>query len=285
MPTFRNTLTFVGQDGSTWNEVYYQDAGGIAQTGFSNPTISGRLGLLNHLNLLRVNRITQVDVPRVTRQTIYNLPGTGGASTTPPTPNTTAIVVSLSSLTGGSRKMWIRGGNATDVAKDPTTGRDAPPPNLLFRLAQWFTLLMGDGFGLRTLQGIVPGPLTPIKILKVDGSAANGTSLVTLAAAPGYPFPSRVLIGGASKKDLPSLNGQYSLLAAPAGAIVQIGYQTPGSGIVTGGKATMRQAIYNPTHVFTDSLCGFDHYGSHATRVANFRSRGARRAARLRPLL
>jgi hypothetical protein len=191
----------------------------------------------------------------------------------------------MASSAGGTRKLWLRGCPQNLQAKDPLTGRDTPPSALLQLLASYFTKLAADGYGIRKLAPVAPGPAAPIKILSVDGSRKDGTSDVTLAQAPGYPFPSRVVVGGASKKDLPYLNGQWQLVKAPAGAIVTIPYQTPSGVIYTGGGARMRQASYSATNVFTPSLCGFDHYGSHATRSANFRSRGARRAARLRTSL
>lgn len=285
MPTFRVTFNFVGQDGGGWNEVYYQDGGTISSVNLSIATISARAALLHPLNRWRTVRIVQVDSPRVTRNQQVNQGGTANAAGTGPLSNGDAVVVLLSSLAGGSRKLWLRGCPAAFMLKDPVTGVDIPPAELQKRLGYYYATLAADGFGIRQLQGITPGPLTPIKILKVDGSAANGTSVVTLASAPGYPFPSRVLIGGASKKDLPALNGQFSLVSAPAGALVTIPYQTPQSLVVNGGNAKMRQALYTSTHVFDPPSCGFDHFGTHATRTVNFRSRGARRAARLRTSL
>lgn len=285
MPTFRVTFNFVGQDGGGWNEVYYQDAASIALVNLSINTISARCALLHPLNKFRTCRIVQVDSPRVTRNVNVNNFGIANNAGTGPAPNPDAVVVLMSSLAGGSRKLWLRGCPTLFIAKDNASGADAPPAELQKRLLYYFQALNADGYGIRQLQGIAPGPLSPLKVLTVDGSRKDGTSDVTLTAAPGYPFPARVLVGGASKKDLPGLNGQFSMVKAAALAVVTIPYQTPNGLVVVGGNAKMRQALYTNTHVFDPPSCGFDHFGSHATRSTNFRSRGARRVARLRTSL
>jgi hypothetical protein len=285
VPTYRNIWTFTGQDGGSWNEVYYEDQSSISATGPGLNLINARLNLLHPLNKWRAIRIVDVDVPRATRPITLNLAGGNDGGGAGPAPNSESIVCAMSSLAGGGRKLWLRGAPDSFIIKSPVTGADAPPASLTKFLGYFFAQLKVNGYGIRQLSGIVPGPLSPLKILKVDGTAGDGTSLVTLAVAPGYPFPSRVTIGGASKKDLPALNGQWSLVQAPAGAVVRIPYQTPAAGIVMGGSAHMRQAIYHTTHVFDPASCAFDHYGSHSTRSTNFRSRGARRAQRLRTSL
>lgn len=285
MSTFRAVFGWIGQDGGSWNEIMYVDGGSISTVPLSTKTINARLKLAHPLTLLRSVRFVQVDAPRVTRNQLINLFGTATGTASGPAPNDNAAVFSLSSLAGGSRKLWMRGIPDAWIIKDNTTGRDAPVPDMQKAFSYWVSSAALDGYGIRQLQGITPGPLSPLKILKVDGSAGNGTSAITLAAAPGYPFPARVLIGGVSKKDLPGLNGQFSLVSAPAGPVVTVPYQTPGLQIINGGNGHMRQALYSATHVFDPPSSGFDHFGAHSTRTANFRSRGARRAQRLRTSL
>jgi hypothetical protein len=285
MPVFRHVLTFVGQDGGSWNEVYYESASDISSAGLTNSFIAARLDLLAALNMIRADRMADVDQPRLTRSVNYNLNGTAGVTADFPLPNTDALVLALASSAGGSRKLWMRGCPQRFQAKSFTSGRDALPGFVQKLLDTFFAALARSSLGIRKISPQSPGPTTFVKILSVDGARKDGTSDVTLAAAPGYPFPARVAIGGASKKDLPYLNGQWSLVKAPVAAVVTIPYQTPNGLVITGGNGKMRQAIYAGVNVFTPSACAFDHYGSHATRTANFRSRGARRAARLRTSL
>lgn len=285
MPTFRHTLTFVGPNGSRWNEVYYQEADNVQSAALTARFASARLALLAQPSKLRTNRIAQVDQPRVTRQVTYNLNGTGGGSFTTPAPETSAIVLGLTSAAGGSRKLWMRGLPSNYINIDQASGQDRPSSVVIGLIGTFIQEAANAKLGIRKIAGISPGPTSPIKILTVDGSRKDGTSDVTLAAAPGYPFPARVSIGGASKKDLPNLNGQWSLVKAVNLAVVTIPYQTPQGLVVVGGNAHMRQAVYPGVNVFDPNNSGFDHYGSHATRQSDFGSRGARRAARLRTSL
>jgi len=171
------------------------------------------------------------------------------------------------------------------MKRNKDSGLDEPPSALLDALLVWFVSLAANGYGLRRLATQVPGPLQNVKILSVDGTAKDGTSLVTLAQAPGYPFPSRVVIGSASKKDLPGLNGRWSLVSAPVGAVVKIPYQTPQGLLVTGGNGKMRQESYQAINVFDPPSCSFSYFGTRTTKNPTTHSRGARRAVRNRTSL
>ena len=287
MPTFRLVWEYVENTGSTFNEIYYVDSSTAASAVLTTNSLAlNRLAFLHPLNRLVQIRSSQVDANRVTGLSIYNWYGTATSTPVvgPATPGD-AIVCTLAGATSGSRRIWLRGAPDDFIIRSPNSGIDLPPPKLQDALTAWFKSLQQNGYGLRLLATQVPGPLTNLKILSVDGTAKDGTSLVTLAAAPGYPFPSRVIIGSASKKDLPALNGRWSLLAAPAGAVIRIPYQTPGGLVFTGGNAKCRQETYQTTIIFSATNCGFHHYGTRTTKNPITHSRGARRAVRIRTSL
>jgi hypothetical protein len=285
MPDFRVTWNFVENTGAQFNEVYYVSASNAQAAATTKANLqTNRVSMLHPLNKLVSIRAAQVDKTRVTSINVVNLTGTGPLNFGP-VPAGLAGVVSLAGATGGSRKVWMRGLPDAWVSRDKTSGVDVPAAAYLTALQAWFTSLQNNGYGTRQVLQPVPGPLTNLKILQVDGSAKQGYSDVTLSAAAPYGFPARVIIGGASKKDLPSLNGRWSLMQAPAGAIIRIPYQTPEGLVIQGGAAHCRQESYAAIQPFVPANCNFLYFGTRATHVPLTHSRGAKRAARIRASL
>ena len=290
MAIFRVTWQYRGSAGSLWNEVYYTVASDAA-TAASPPSalVNARLALLSPLNTLVAIRSAQFQATRVTAVLTRNYSGTAptstGAANEGPETVGSCAVYSLAGSSGGARKIWLRGLSDVDIQHSVANGADDPPAGFISRLNTWVKALVNAGYGLIKVSPQTPGPLTNIKILKVDGSALNGTSILTLASAPGYPFPSRVIIGGSSPKDTPALNGRWSLNAAPVGSEISINYQTPQGIVVIGGNAHVRQEVYSGVSPFDYNLSDFAYYGTRITKNAATRSRGARRAARIRTLV
>jgi len=289
MPVFRVVWEFSDAGGATFNEVYYvtaMDAKTAATT--TGGLSTARCALLHPLVRLVVIRSSQVDANRVTSNVAYNMVGTAVVSPDqdagPSTPGN-AIICTLSATPTGSRKLWMRGAPDYYIQRGAASGQDFLASNVKDKLTTFFSKLQANAYGIRVLTPQTGGALSNIKILSVDGTVPGGIASVTLAAAPGYAFPSRVIIGGASKKDLPGLNGRWSLAEAPALNVVKIPYQTPQNRLVTGGNGKMRQEVYTGINVFVAENCGFSHFGTRTTKNPSSHSRGARRAVRLRTSL
>lgn len=281
MPTYRIVWEYTENNGAGFNEVYYKDAADIASAlKVDENLIGSRLFMMHPLNTLLRIRVSDTTALRKTGTQPLKLTGNYGGDSGPVAVGD-AAVFALSSAAGGTRKLWMRGCPDSYIQRDPKTGIDAPPAFFQKLQFTWFTALEASGYGIRRLTPSAPGPLQKAKILSVDGTAKDGTSKLTFANAPGYPVPSQIVIGNASKKDLPGLNGTYSVLAVN-GAIVTIPYQTPLGALIVTSTATARQAVYQATAVFSAALCAFDHNGTRTSRNPLSRSRGARRAARLR---
>ena len=281
MPTYKLVFEYTESNGSSFNEVFYRDAADIA-TAKVLPfnTVSARLPMLHPLNTLRRIRVSNTTALRDTGTINLNLPGLYGG-TSGPLPVGDAAVLALAGVGGGSRKLWMRGIPDAYQFRDTKSGRDAPPPFFVGLLTDYFAALNKDQLGIRRLTPPAAGPLSNFKIVSVDGTAKNGQSILTFAQAPGFPFPGQIVIGGASKKDLPSLNGVYSIIQN-LGLTVVIAYQTPNGLLVLTTTAKARQALYQATAVIDQNACSFDHYGTRTSKNPLSRSRGARRAARLR---
>jgi hypothetical protein len=286
MATYRITWSFSAAQGGVWNEVYYIDGSSVATSALISSAVrSARLALLSPNNTWLASRAAQVFTPRVTAISTLGYEGQGpsGGGVGPETVGSCAVI-NLAGSAGGARKLWMRGLSDADVVFSPTSGQAAPPAGFISRVNTWIKAMVNDGYGLiQVTPRAATGQYANVNILKVDGSAGNGTSIVTLASAPGYPTPSRVIIGGASKKDLPALNGRWQVLAV-AGSTITIPYQTPSALISTGGNAHVRLETYGATNVFSYAASGFAYYGTRITKNFNTRSRGARRAQRIRTL-
>jgi hypothetical protein len=266
---------FKEANGASFSEVHYRDASTAADAAkIAGTMLQARLGLLAVQHRFMMIRTSQVDANRVTGQNIINLYGKAKLADNFGDPVVAGVsaVLTLVGATSGSRKLWMRGCPDGFIDLSAESGQDTPTPTFLSKLTPYFKQLAAEGYGLRRLKGQVPGPLENKKIITLDRDA-------------GFPFPGRVIIGGASRKDLPGLNGRWQLIAAPAGPVFKVGYQTPQNSEVDGGNGKARQESYDAVNVYVPDQCGFAYYGTRDTRNPTTASRGARRAQRLRTSL
>jgi hypothetical protein len=289
MATFRVTWQYKSGSGSNWNEVFYLDAStpAIAATVFP-ALLSFRLLMLHPQNTLLGIRSAQVGVARKTAFSPMNLPGTATLSVlgeVGPDVAGTAMVLGLGGVNGGSRKLWLRGVPDGFTILDPNNSN-------AFLLASVKALIVGyirnlalNGYGLLQVMPPAPGALTNLPIISVDGSAKNGTSVVTTMGVPVYPPGSRVIIGGCSPKNTPALNGRFSLIGGITGSTFVIPYQTPQGIIVTENLGHVRQETFAAVNVVSPTASNFLYFGTRKTKNAFSRSRGARRAVRIRQSL
>lgn len=284
MPSFRVVLEFAENNGAGFNEVYYLTATSIANLQpFPGPQfIQQRLQLLNPLNTWLRIRVSQVASPRIT--TVINV-NQAGTSIAPggPLPPGAAMVLALSGAPTGSRKLWMRGLSQSHYLRDPMSGKDILDAALTAALPTYFATLQANNLGILQLTpnsgpNTVNGKFT---ITQVDGTAGNGTSILTFVGASGWAVNTRLLMSGFSKKDLPGLQGQFTVIAVGA-QTVTINYQTPELSIVKTPGAAARYAPYQAVSIFNPARCSFDHWGTRTTRSPLSHSRGARRAVRLR---
>jgi hypothetical protein len=286
MPTFRTTWTYQGGDGTTWSEVYYQDQSNItdALTPFK-ALWQSRIAMLAATNTFLGIRCAQVGALRNTGYNVYNNPGVASTATSAADTTGSCAVLSLTGQSGGARKLWIRGLADWEIVHNPASGVPQPPALFLTYVTNFVKQLAANGYGILRITPQAVAPFVNIPILKVDGSLLNGTSVVTMQAAQVFAVPGMALIGGASKKDLPALNGRWTILSQPAPNQLLIRYQTPQGTIVDGGLAHIRQLGFQPTSVVNPSQSGFNYYGVRITKNYVTRSRGSRRGARIRTSL
>jgi hypothetical protein len=272
---------FAENNGAGFNEVYHTQ--GSSPTNALNGYgvfVSARLALLHPLNTFLRIRVSDINSPRLTSLANVNLsglaPSTGG-----PLPVGAACVCSIRGSAMGARKLWLRGIPEAWYLRNVTTGVDAPPAALLTALANYLAAMVGFGVGMVHLQPKGVGLYTNQPLTKVDGSLGNGITSITAQNNPVFALGSRVVIGGTSRKDLPALNGQWTVVGVYSTGF-QISYNTPQGIIVLNPKGYVRQATYSSLDVFASSQFIFDHFGTRTSRNPLTNSRGARRAQRLR---
>lgn len=284
MPTYRVVWEFNMNTGNTFDEVYYREATDANEAAKLIPSLqAARLELLHPLNTFIRVRSSNVAASRDTGINTLNISGTYTNDQGPSVPGAT-IVFNLGAQGAGTRKLWMRGFASSAYRRDNTTGRDILLSYVDESFKTFAAALKRNGYGLRKLTAISNNPTSVYSknpIISVDGTVGNGTSVVTYKNAMTYPVPGRVVIGSTSKKDVPGLNGHFSIISQ-AGATVTIPYSTPNNILTTKAGGYIRQETYGATAVFDPALCGFSNLGTRDTKSPLSNSRGARRARRLR---
>ncbi len=286
--TFKIVWSFVGPLGSTWNEVYYTTGSNPAQAiAISAGAADSRLWLLH--KTCTWQSISAADVANLrstaTRRTNWggqypgpnpNLPDLGS-------PAETALVAQLVGINGGSRKIWLRGIPQALVGTDPNTGSSIFGPATRQYFNMYISAIAAQGYGVRALTA------TPrYQISAIANGPAPGTATLTYTVPAGQNPPSfvagsQVSLRQADKKQFPGLLGYFTVLnTGPLSITVR--YTLPNAMPPTSGLGYLRQVVYNNVSVFDPVRCNLAYWGSHDTRVFTQRSRGARRAARIRSL-
>lgn len=285
MPTFKTVWVFSESNGSTFSEVWYKEGSGGSPTSVvdpASPSVFTRLTFLHKLNTLVRIRVSQVGQQRNTLNVLINKAGTS-PQTGGPAPAGDAVVVNVAGLNGGSRKWWMRGNALGDFARDNISGVDAPPAGLTNQIKGHMINLNADGYGILRLTPI-NNPATQIfKVTIADGSLVMGQTVLTAPGGPVVQLGATVILSKFSPKDLPRLNGKFTVLAF-TGTTVTIAYTTPGNAKVNTLTGSLKVQAYDPTHVVDPARSGFDHFGTRSTKSPLFGSRGAKRAQRIRGL-
>jgi hypothetical protein len=297
MGLYKVVWEFNENTGATFSEVYYissnsaADACAVAGPGAAQGSNfqklrDARLALLDTLNNLARVRASNVQALRDTAVNVINLPGTS-ASGGGPAPAGEAVVLQLTGVPSGQRHLWMRGCPQSFIARDPVSGRDKPPQGLLTGLQNWQPLLNANTYGILKHPATSKYPIisvyqgldaTTAVIVCVQGSQPNPPPWIGMAA------PFRVRVSAANIKLVPGINGSFNVLASGS-QVVGGGTQYLTTVRLSGISATpvapggFIAFIGTPTvNIFTSNPKPFAYFGTHATKVPLFHSRGARRA-------
>lgn len=283
MPNFKVVWEFGRPDGSTFGEQYYCPA-----TDANNATTvvsqldSKRLALLHPNNRLLRIRASQVGGGVPTASRTINLAGTAPVDN--PDRGTGpgwSIVIGLTGQTGGSRKLWMRGCSSADLGTPDAFGVPGVAPGFQTRLTTWARALQDNSYGILTKKKVDGVLVIKYQVVKVDGGVQPGYAYITTDVNHNLLTGNQVQFGLMDRKTLPGLNGTYTVLGVTA-TTIKVRYQVANNAVVLNNLGYAKKVLYNDVSVFDRSSVRFDYLGEHSTKSPLSRSRGARRAVRVR---
>lgn len=282
MPDYKCVFNFFssGKKGGTWSETWYRNATNmVGATTFPPSLLLARMLLASPLTQLTKIRVSQVGSPRTTAIVQLNLQGIFIPATTP-APIDSAIVCNVSSsIIPATRRWWLRGWDASLAYRSQTTGNDVFTSLGTPLFSAWFNALANNGFEiLPIIKNTVPN-YTPFPVTKVDGAATPGLANVYSTGVGPIGAGSTVILSNFSKKDLPGLNGRWTVVSVGAGFFT-ISYVTPENQVVTTLGARMRQLGYVSGCTIDPSISNPSFIGGRQTKSPFTGSRGARNANR-----
>jgi hypothetical protein len=285
--TAKVVWSFSGPLGAAWNEVYFRSVSQLTDA-LTIPVAAAnaRLWLLHPSCIWQSISVADVNATRVTSNRRLNWPGQypgGLAETDYGSPAELSMVCQFAGAAGGSRKLWMRGIPQPLVGTDPASGVSIFGAATRNQFAAFVQSLAAGNYGIRTLK-----QSTRYAVASVAAGTAPATTVVTYTIpAGGVPLPTvagqTVILRQADRKQFPAMLGTFTALNVGSNTIT-IRYQLPTSTPGNSNLGYSRAAGYNDVSVFNPALCAPAYWGSHATRVFTQRSRGARRAARIRTL-
>lgn len=283
MAVFKHVWYFAGVGGDSFSETWYRDSSSLATAAvFTNSFLLPRLAMLHPLNTFQRVRVSSTD-PANSVAVPVNIGRVGTANVGTPEPIDNAIVASISGVAYGGRKWWQRGVARGHYGLN-ADGSQTPAPGWQTQFEDFITAMAAANFGMYVLDK-TPARFT---IGIIDGSAADGLTVITVVGNPALAVGSFINVYNTDPKQFPGLRGTFQVvgpLTVGAASTFRIRYRTPANGGPINASGQIRARTFRPFTVLDPGKSGFDHYGAHDTRSTFSRSRGARRAKRLRPLV
>jgi hypothetical protein len=293
MPFVKAIFEFLGQDGDTWTEDWWTNAGSVSGvTGTPKDILNARLALLADAHEFTRVRWVQDDAARAAVPEDVFLPGENPTGSTGLAPVGLAAVIGLRLTDGSTRHWWLRGLRDNDFVID-AQGNQGFWAGYSAKLSTFVAALANNTWGVRRMDPVKLRPPNVTNIVSVDGSTTPGMSLVTCATPHLLKIPSEIKIYRTNNKDLPSLQGHWFVAALGSlPTTFLIPYRTPRDEGPIWTAGFIRTATYSTVTPFSapDSsklpiTPRLLHIAHHDTKTALFGSRGARHAQRLRQSL
>jgi len=285
MPQFKQIWTYSTQ-GAQWSEVYYQNDTSLAESAkFSTAFLNKRLKFLNTATQLVKIRTSDILNPRASVVTPIRKDGQGyGGNEEPENINTAAVCTLSSSAAPSSRRLWLRGLVNQDLRRSAGTGTTFITPRLQEAITAWIKELAAQSYCVNTILRVGQDNVKYFRIASVTPVANSGQAVLDIGGDWVYVVGSLGTISLASKKDLPGLNGTFTIVKKTA-TTVTIDYQTPGNATITSSSARIKAKVPVTGAVINPALSGFSFAGSRKTKNALTGSRGAKSASRIRSLV
>jgi len=287
MPLYQEVWSFVANSGAKWNEVQYCVAGSLAEAAVYSAAFKLRRTNLMHPTCTWVkSRVTQVGDPTIHTLVNINAQGTWdptGGPLNPANPNEAAVINLSSTVRSGTRRLWMRGLPESAVSFNAVTGRSYVNPEWSEKLTLFISMLGSapQQYAIKKKKTGIGNGIVKTRILQVDGTAANGTSVLMMKDNPLLVADNMIEITRAEPKLFPGLKGPFKVLAAD-GTSITIQYSTAQNELIKSDKAMGAKLSYWEDAVINPSASGFNFGGSRKTKNDATGSRGARSAQKLR---
>jgi hypothetical protein len=284
MPQFKVILQYT-QPSKGFEEVFYVTASSLRDAAnLGEPFLISTLSFRHSLTVLSRARVSSVDNNRQAVVVPINRQGFVSTTTGPDVCATAAVCNLVDTTNGATRHLWLRGLNDIDVARDPNTGRDVPSPGLDERINGYMARLEADNYQIRSLKRVDGSAIKQVPVVQVAPGTQDGTAVLKLTASFGVAPGGRVNLYQCPVKQLPGINGQWSVLSYDGvNGLLTIRYRMPGTATVPTPKATIRNVDYNYGRIRAE-FSGFSFFSTRDTGRNPLGGRGAKRAVHLRSL-
>lgn len=277
---FKEIFHFKTVTGATWNEVYYQNTGTLAEAARFTPSFrSRRLDCLSAL--CTWEKVTVVALTDPSIHTLTEIGRKGNNIGRPANIGEAAVITLSSSAQPGSRKLWMRGLLESSVSRNADTGQDEVSTDFANCLKWWIRALKAGGFIVLAKKRNGAGGILKVDVTNVDGTASDGTSIVTTKVPALLGTGNMVTMMSMDPKQFPGLNGSYRVLNV-SGNTFTIKYRTVGDQAWDAAKGHAMKLDYYDTATIDPDISGFSYLGIRQTKNVVTGSRGAKRAARIR---
>jgi len=286
MAIFKQVWTFNGPSG-VWSDVWYRSAASFAVASeFTPDLIAQRCSLLHPVNVWKKARVSTITGTRQSAVIPINVRGTGNPAGIDPSINfpaneTEAVICTLGATAfPASRRWWCRGTAELAVQRN-TIGTPVVAPAFQMALNGFFGKLESRNYVILARERVGAAQVFINKILQVDGTSADGLSVMTMDQLAQVDAGNMITIAQVSAKDLPALNGNFKVIAS-AGKTITIQYTTPENRLIKTLTGYAKKLVYSELAVIVAASSGFSALGGRKTKNGVTGSRGARSAKRIR---
>jgi hypothetical protein len=277
MPNFKIVFQYT-QFNKGWSEVYYKTASDLATAAVIGPELL-RASIVLRDPTVVLSKIRVSDTVNNRSSLIQQLNLQNGGIPAGPEPSGVAALISLNSqVPPASRKVWVRGLVDNFVSRNPLTGADSPPGNLVAAINDWILRLALNLFAIRSLVRLGPPPNNYTNILSITPVVGGGQVTFNVAPGPVLNVGQLLTVTLINQKTFPGLKGLFSVIASTATTVV-VAYNSTLVGPVVLTKGRFRQANYNYGVIVTTGS-GFAGFVTRSTGRSPLGGRGAKRGAR-----
>jgi len=284
MALYKQIWTYFDSQG-TWGETWYRNAATLNDAANVPAILIGkRSDLLNTFTELVKIRTSAMALPRASKVVTYGQFGAGLANKadTDAAFDFESVIYRIGAKnTAGTRAITLRGMPEQATYRDPLNGATVLLPEFRAKADSFIINLCDSLYALLAYKRIGQDGLTQTRVISVDSQAADGTSIITTAAASGLASGDYAFFTKFSQKTFPGLKGQFNVRVTSPTTFL-INYSTPGHRLFLPNTGFVHQAIPIADAQLDKDNFYFSHTGQRQTKNARTGSRGARRAPRLR---